>query len=110
MSFKIRANPSRMIHKQPWNIARTRGEIDNAHLRAGRYPATHEHRNKTVAAEPAIKLPKPFKIALQLGRNRLRPIHHFQNGRVEAPLHSGKNESGKQESKRHDQLLLYFPD
>jgi hypothetical protein len=43
-----------------------------------------------VAAQPAIKLPKPFKIALQLGRNRLRPIHHFQNGRIEAALHSGK--------------------
>jgi hypothetical protein len=40
-----------------------------------------------VAAKPAIQLPKPFKIALQLRRNRLRPIHHFQNGRIEASLH-----------------------
>jgi len=65
-----------------------------------------------VAAEPAIELPDPFKIALQLGRNRLRPIHHFQNGRIEAALHSEEIESGKQESKkRKDQFLFsYFPD
>ena len=65
-----------------------------------------------MAAKPAIELPKPFKIALQLGRNRLRPIHHFQNGRIEAALHSEEIESGKQENKkRKDQFLFsYFPD
>jgi hypothetical protein len=76
-----------VIHEQSRNITRTGGKIDNAHSRAGRYPAPYESRNKTMAAEPAIKLPKPFKIALQFGRNRLRPIHHFQNGRIEASLH-----------------------
>jgi len=42
----------------------------------------------------------------------LRPIHHFQNGRIKAALHSEKIESGKQESKkRKDQFLFsYFPD
>jgi hypothetical protein len=59
-------------------------------LRAGHYPAPHENRNETMTAEPTIKLPKSFKIALQLRRNRLWPIHHFQNGRIEAPLHAIK--------------------
>ena len=87
IDLDLRADLSRVIHDQPRNVARTRGKIDNAHLRAGQYPPPHEKRNKSVAAEPAIELPKPFEIALQLGRNRLRPIHHFQNGRIEAPLH-----------------------
>ena len=87
VDFDLRANLSRVIHEQPRNIAGTRGKIDNAHLRAGHYPAPHESRNETIAAEPAIKLPKPFKIALQFVRDRLRPIHHFQNGRIEASLH-----------------------
>jgi hypothetical protein len=100
VDFDLRANPSRVIHEQPRNIARTRGKIDNAHVRAGHYPTPHEDRNQTVATEPAIKLPKPFKIALQFGRNRLWPIHHFQNGRVEAALHSRKIESGKQEPRK----------
>jgi hypothetical protein len=56
-----------VIHEQPWNIARTSGKIDNAHFRAGHYPTPQKDRNETVAAKPAIKLPKPFKIALQLG-------------------------------------------
>ena len=67
INLDLRANPSRVIHEQPRNIARTRGKIDNALLRAGHYPAPHESRNEMVAAEPAIKLPKPFKIALQFG-------------------------------------------
>jgi len=91
INLDLRANPSRVIHEQPRDIARTRGKIDNAHSRAGHYPTPHESRNEMVAAEPAIKLPKPLKITLQLGGNRLRPIHHFQNGRIEASLHSGKN-------------------
>jgi hypothetical protein len=87
VDFDLRAHRSRVIYEQSRNITRTRGKIDNAHSRAGRYPPPYESRNETVAAEPAIKLPKPFKIALQFVRNRLRPIHHFQNGRIEASLH-----------------------
>jgi hypothetical protein len=87
VDFDLRADPSGVIHQQSRNIARTGGKIDDAHLRAGHYPAPRERRNEAVAAEPAIELPDPLKIALQLGRNRLRPIHHFQNGRIEASLH-----------------------
>src|SRR5262249_43914908 len=84
--FDLHANPSRVINNQPRNITRTRGKSDNAHLRAGHYPAKHESRNKTIATEPAIKLPKSFKISLQFGRDRLRTIHHFQYSRIEAAL------------------------
>jgi hypothetical protein len=90
IDLDLRANPPRVIYEQPRNVARTRGKIDNAYLRAGRYPAPHENRNEAVTAKPAIQLPDPFKIELQLGRNRLRPIHHFQNGRIEASLHLQK--------------------
>src|SRR4051812_8252142 len=47
-----------------------------------------------MTTEPAIELPKPFKVALQLVRNRLRSIHHFQNGRIEASLHLIKGRCG----------------
>src|SRR5215469_9680292 len=86
----MRADLSCVIHEQSRNIARTSRKIDKAHPRAGHYPAPHETRGETVAAEPAIKLSEPFKIALQLERNRLGPIHHFKNRRIEAALHQIK--------------------
>ena len=42
----LRANPSSEIDEQPRNIARTGGEIDNSHLRAGHYPAPHESETR----------------------------------------------------------------
>src|SRR3954471_19027599 len=47
-----------------------------------------------MTTEPAIELAKPFKVAPQLVRNRLRSIHHFQNGRIEASLHLIKGRCG----------------
>src|SRR5262245_59899602 len=73
IDLDLRADPSRIIREQPRDIARTSGKIDNAHSIAGHYPAAHESRHETVATEPAIELSDSFKIALQLGRNRLRP-------------------------------------
>ena len=49
-------------------------------------PTAHKAQNKTIAAEPAIELPDTFQVALQLGRNRLRPIHHFKT-KGSASLH-----------------------
>jgi hypothetical protein len=88
IDLDLRVNLSRVTNDQPRNIARTCGKIDNTHSRAGLYPAPYESRNETMAAEPAIQLPKPLKVALQLVRNGLRPIHHFQNGWIEASLHT----------------------
>src|SRR5438874_1807554 len=91
VDLDLRANSASVIRYQSRNVAGPGGKIDNTGASVRLDPAAHEIQNKTMAAEPAVKLPKAFQIALQLSRNRLRPIHHFQYGRIEASLHSGKN-------------------
>src|SRR5205085_8785587 len=81
------ANLASIIDNQPRNVARASGEIDHAHSCAGLEPASHETQHKTITAEPAIKLPKTFQVALQFRGDRLRPIHHFEDSRIEASLH-----------------------
>src|SRR5207247_4391763 len=77
--LNFRTNFSCIIDNQSRNIARSGSKIDNAHTSIRGDPAAHKVKNKAITAEPAIELPNVFQVALQLGRNRLRPIHHFQN-------------------------------
>ena len=75
VKLNFRANLARVIDNQSRDVARAGGKIDNAQLIARFNPTANEAQNNRVTAEIAIELPQIFQIALQLGGNRLRPIH-----------------------------------
>src|SRR5438105_9083449 len=84
---QLSANLAPVLRDQSRNIARAGGKIDNAQARAGFDPTAEKKRDQCVTSEPAIELPDVFEIALQFGRNRLRPIHQFELSRIKSPLH-----------------------
>src|SRR5256885_17187874 len=76
-----------MIDDEPGNVSRSGGEISNSSGLARFEPTFHKLPNEFITAEKSIQLSQIFQIPLKLTRDRLRPIHQFRYGRIEASLH-----------------------
>src|SRR2546423_9635537 len=76
-----------MIDDEPGNVSRSGGEIGNSSGLARFDPKFHKSPNEFITAEKSIQPSQIFQIALKLTRDRLRPIHQFRYGRIEASLH-----------------------